>query len=244
MSNGTTLNWKIWIVAVGVIGLAGCATQEGIKLPSGSGPSKADAIDFNKRNAPPAETPEAKASKSEVGATAETTDAAQPSASGPRVIIIGNVMSLHKFDEKISNQRYDNYLKKIGDAKPAFTREWYVNRTIGSVAVKTNGIPGLYSHFYNAEVPKDLGEKMSFASAFGTFMAGTSADLVAAEIAPPIGTWVTRILCSEKQPDFSACEDKYQRGLYQSIDGKEVDEKLKIKDDGVQIDLVTYQKKK
>lgn len=126
-------------------------------------------------------------------------------SNGPRVIIIGNVMLLHRFNQKILHRRDDNNLKKIGDAKPAFTREWVVSRSSGSVAVKISGILGVYSRFYTAEVPRDRGGMVTFASAFGTFMVGTSGDLVAAESEPPMGTWITRILCSEKQPDFSEC---------------------------------------
>lgn len=158
------------------------------------------------------------------------------------MIIIGNVMALTVFDQATLSERYDNYLKNLTatSASPTFTREWYLGTSGGETPVKSSGITGLYHRFYKAEVPNDLVQQISFSSAFGTFMAGTSGDLVAAERSTKHGTWVARLLCSEKSSDYSSCEAQYQRGIYQGVDGKEITDKLELVEGGKTIDLATY----
>lgn len=217
--------------------LSGCATKEGISLPT-SKPTQDDVSDFNRRNAP---------------ATATTTPGATlakdvvktsiiPDVSGPRLIVVGNAMALTVFDEATLNQRYDNYLKQLGGKTPAFTREWYLATSAGQTSAKYSGVTGIYTRFYRAEIPKDLVRQIGFASAFGTFMAGTSADLVGVQVLPGYGAWVTHVLCSEKDPTYSACEAQYRQGIYQSSDGREVDNTLKLVEGGGLIDPTTFKK--
>lgn len=221
------------------LALGGCATPEGIKLPSGTAPSQSDLDDYNARNMSARSTPAAgiagHLAKSEM----------LPTVDGVRLIIIGNVMALTAFNVDDLNRRYDVYEDRMrkASAQPAFSRSWYQERAPGEVAVKISGVPGFYSRFYKAEVPKDLVSKISFASGVGSFMVGSSADLVAAEIFPTHGIWVTRILCSEKQTDFADCEANFQRGLYQAVDGREINEQFQVKEVGATIDLSTYAKR-
>lgn len=217
--------------------VGGCATKEGFKLPSGSGPTKESAEDFNRRNsAAPLPVPSAELPRD----TVKT--ALIPDVDGPRMIIIGNVMALTVFDDAALGSRYDNYLKPIQarGATPGFTREWYLATSAGETAVKFSGVTGIYSRFFKAEIPKDLIRQISFASAFGTFMAGTSGDLVAAERSAKNGTWVTRLLCSEKSKDYGTCEAQFARGIYQAVDGREIDDKLQLVASGQTIDPSTY----
>jgi hypothetical protein len=217
--------------------LSGCATKEGISLPT-SKPTQDDVSDFNRRNAP------------SVGTTSPTATLAKdtvktsliPDVTGPRLVVVGNAMALTVFDEPTLNQRYDNYLKQLGEKTPTFTREWYLATSAGQTSAKYSGVTGIYTRFYRAEVPKDLVRQISFASAFGTFMAGTSADLVAVQVLTGYGAWVTHVLCSEKDPAYSACEVQYRQGIYQSSDGREVDNTLKLVEGGAIIDPSTFKK--
>ena len=229
---------RLMFLLVVVALISGCATKEGIRLPT-SGPTKENIEDFNSRNAA---TPAAAAS-SPLRDVVKT--ALVPDIEGPRLIVIGSVMALTLFDEPTLNKRYDVYLKQLSAAskEPGFTREWYLATSAGETAVKFSGVTGIYTRFYKAEIPKDLIRGIGFASAFGTFMAGTSGDLVAAERTQKQGTWVTRHLCSEKDINSSVCEAQYQRGLYQAVDGREIDDKLQPKEDGATIDTVTYRKR-
>ena len=101
--------------------VSGCATKEGIKLPTGTGPSKESVDNFYKPNS----TVQAPISAIELPRdTAKT--ALIPDPSGPRMIIIGNVMALTVFDDTTLGSRYDVYLKQIQarSETPGFTREW------------------------------------------------------------------------------------------------------------------------
>ena len=228
---------KLFFALLALAVFSGCATKEGIALPT-SKPTQDDVGDFNRRNTPPSNAaPPTSASSKETVKTSLI-----PDVQGPRLIVVGNAMALTVFDEATLNQRYDNYLKQIGTKTPAFTREWYLATSAGQTSAKYSGITGIYTRFYRAQVPKDLVRQISFASAFGTFMAGTSADLVVVQVLPGYGAWITHVLCSEKDPNYSACEDQYRRGIYQSSDGREVDNTLKLVDGGGTIDPFTFRK--
>ena len=228
---------KLIVAILVLVALSGCATKEGISLPT-SKPSQDDVSDFNRRNAPTANTPTPSAAQAKD--TVKTSSI--PEVAGPRLIVVGNAMALTVFDEATLNQRYDNYLKQLGGKTPAFTREWYLATSAGQTSAKYSGVTGIYTRFYRAEIPKDLVRQISFASAFGTFMAGTSADLVAVQVLPGYGAWLTHVLCSEKDPAYSACEAQYRQGIYQSSDGREVDNTLKLVENGAIIDPATFKK--
>lgn len=228
---------RLLSVLLAVAALSGCATKEGLSLPT-SKPTQDDVSDFNRRNAPTTgtTTPSSQQAKDTVRTSII------PDVSGPRLIVVGNAMALTVFDDATLNQRYDNYLKQLSGKTPAFTREWYLATSAGQTSAKYSGVTGIYTRFYRAEIPKDIVRQISFASAFGTFMAGTSADLVAVQVLPGLGAWVTHVLCSEKDPAYSACESQYRQGIYQSSDGREVDNTLKLVDGGAIIDSVTFKK--
>ena len=228
---------KLSVAILVLVALSGCATKEGISLPT-SKPSQDDVSDFNRRNAPTATTSTPSAAQAKD--TVKTSSI--PEVAGPRLIVVGNAMALTVFDEATLNQRYDNYLKQLGGKTPAFTREWYLATSAGQTSAKYSGVTGIYTRFYRAEIPKDLVRQISFASAFGTFMAGTSADLVAVQVLPGYGAWLTHVLCSEKDPAYSACEAQYRQGIYQSSDGREVDNTLKLVENGAIIDPATFKK--
>jgi len=228
------------IVILTLAALSGCATKEGLSLPT-SKPTQDDVSDFNRRNAPTASsiTPNT-AGAMQAKDVVKTSQL--PDVAGPRLIVVGNAMALTVFDEATLNQRYDNYLKQLGEKTPVFTREWYLATSAGQTSAKYSGVTGIYTRFYRAEIPKDLVRQISFASAFGTFMAGTSADLIGVQVLPGYGAWVTHVLCSEKDPAYSACEAQYRQGIYQSSDGREVDNTLKLVDGGAIIDPSTFKK--
>ncbi len=228
---------RLLVAILALAALSGCATKEGISLPI-SKPTQDNVSDFNRRNAPATST--TTPSSPQVKDTVKTSII--PGVSGARLIVVGNAMALTEFDEATLNQRYDNYLKQLAGKPPAFTREWYLATSAGQTSAKYSGVTGIYTRFYRAEIPKDLVRQINFASAFGTFMAGTSADLVAVQVLPGYGAWVTHVLCSEKDPAYLVCEAQYRQGMYQSSDGREVDNTLKLVEGGAIIDPSTFKK--
>ena len=125
------------VLLVATLLVGGCATKEGIRLPSGAGPTKENAEEFNKRNST---VPTISGLPSAVPADAVVT-AQIPDPDGPRMIIIGNVMALTVFDDATLSSRYDVYLKQVQarSATAGFTREWYTATSAGETAVKTKG---------------------------------------------------------------------------------------------------------
>lgn len=152
------MKWTVCILSAAIL-MAGCATKEGIKFPSGSGPTKEAVEDFQKRNSAPQTSSQASELPKD---TLRTT--LIPDPEGPRMIIIGNVMALTVFDDKKLGSRYDNYLKQIEarSGTPGFSREWYVATSGGETAVKIGGVTGVYSRFFKAEIPNDLIRQISF----------------------------------------------------------------------------------
>ena len=237
---------RLIAAAATLLVLSGCATREGIALPTAR-PSNEDVADFNKRNSAPPEAAPATATSAapSLSPRALSKTSMLPEPEGVRIIVVGHVMAFTPYDEAALSQRYENYVKRVSAAskEPTFSKEWYLATSAGETSVKFSGVTGLYSRFFRAEVPKDIAGTINFASAFGTFMVGSSADLVAAQRHGKTGTWVTHVLCSEKDPAFAACESQYRSGVYQGIDGKEIDDKLQLVAEGSTIDPVTFKKR-
>ena len=100
---------RLLFALLALASLAGCATKEGIALPT-SRPTQDDVGDFSRRNTP---------SSSSTGPTAPLArevvkSSLIPDVSGPRLIVVGNAMALTVFDEATLSQRYENYLKQLG----------------------------------------------------------------------------------------------------------------------------------
>ena len=230
---------KIVIAALAAILLSGCVAKYGIMLPISTGPTQNDLDDAIRRN----ETKPSEAASTPLQGVLKTALIADEQ--GARLIIVGNVMPLSSYDESTLNQHYDTMLKSLATAskQPPFTREWFLATCSGETAVKYSGITVIYHKHFRALVPKDIVKGINFSSTFGTFMFGTSGDLVVAQATSQGGPWITHVLCSEKDNSYSTCEQQYQPGIYQSIDSREIDIKLKVKEGGAVIDTATYKKR-
>ncbi|HXE98129.1 MAG TPA: hypothetical protein VN642_17120 [Dongiaceae bacterium] len=221
---------KIVIAALVVVFLSGCILR---------GPTRDDIKDFIKRN--DVNPPTAALTSLQDVLKTELV----PEVQGVKVIIIGNVMALMLLDEPTLNQHYDSFIKRLAAAseQPPYTREWYLSTSAGETPVKVSGIPGIYKLVIRAEVPKDIVQRICFSSLFGTIMIGSSGDLVVAQISSLGGPWVTHVLCSEKDNNYSTCEEQYQRGIYQGVDGREINAKYQVKEGGAVIDTATFKKR-
>ena len=218
-----------------VSSLSACVSPQGIRLAR-SGPSAEELADFNARNLP-------------VGTWVEpggevdvpTTTLLQP-VPGPRVIVVGHVMALQALDADDDYQTFARAAAGPGQ-RPALDRATYALTSAGRTAVHTAGVTGIYSQQNMAEVPRDLVEGIEFSSAFGTAMVGTYGDLVAMQVIPLLGPWLTHVLCRKREPDYADCLDRHVTGVFQSSDGREIDGRLRVVEDGERIDLASFRRR-
>lgn len=229
-----------------VASLSGCAiTKDGVRIP-GTGPSQADVQGFNERFKAASESAAKEigkqTAKNEIKRQVLTDD--EKLRGGVKLIAIGTTGAFTELSEKQISDDYDNYEKMAKEKglkrSMKMTREWAIGNTGGVVSVKYHEIPLLGARQITAFVFKDMREMIGFPSTMGAFMVGSSGDLVAAKQFENIGIWITKVLCSEKKPDFSSCSKLYRPGLYQAVDGREIDNSLKVIDDGNRIDIETF----
>jgi hypothetical protein len=160
------------------------------------------------------------------------------------VIVIGTTMALKEVDLASANKRYDNYLKALEEKKlqPTVTREWYISNIAGATKVNYSSIPGMLPRLVNAEVSKPMKEKVYFPSYAESTLLQSRADLVVAEQHDNSSMWVTRVLCSERQPDFDECSKRYVKGIFRATDGHEIDSSLAVLSDGDKINVANFEK--
>jgi hypothetical protein len=242
-----------------VVVLSGCAvTKDGVRLPGGQ-VSKADFEEFRTRNGVPEPTAASPANsapsitervakeagkeviKRQVKASIFNED--MEAAGKVAMIIIGTTMTVTDYTPQELAKQYDRLEKQEKDkGRPVLmTREFWMDNLAASSSVQLANLPLIGHRSVQTLVSKQMRDKVNFASALGASMVGSSADLVAAEAFANRGVWITRVLCSEKQPDFSDCSKKYARGRYQSLDGREIGGDLKVLANGKQIDLNTFE---
>lgn len=215
--------------------LSACVTPQGVRLAR-SGPSAEELADFNARNLPVGTWVEPGGQ-----VDAKATTLLQP-APGPRVIVVGHVMALQALDA--DDVDYQSYAKAAAGSgqRPALDSETYALTSAGRTAVRTAGVTGIYSQQNMAEVPRDLVDGIEFSSAFGTAMVGTYGDLVAMQVTPLLGPWLTHVLCRKRAPNYAGCLERHATGMFQSSDGREIDGRLRLVEGGERIDLATFRR--
>jgi hypothetical protein len=121
-----------------------------------------------------------------------------------------------------------------------FSKEWYLANAAGSAVIKPN--PSIWKSGVGVvtAVSKVMKDRTAFAAGKSAFAA--TGDLVVAEAFERKGTWITKVLCRKNSADFESCSGKYARGMFQSIDGKEIGPDHRLIKDGQQIDPVTFEK--
>jgi hypothetical protein len=166
--------------------------------------------------------------------------AVQPGA--PGVLIVGTTGPLRTLDEKQREEFYRSYLAYAGPAggAPPLGAAEFQQKLAGWASIQTSGIPLVGSLRYRVLVPASAAHDARFASAAGSFLFGTTADLVAARGDRDGLVWIDRVLCSKADRNFESCAEKYQSGVFDEETGRELGRDRKPKANGEWVDVSSY----
>lgn len=226
---------KIAIVLLAVSSaLAGCAvTRDGVRVGTGGAPSQGQADQVRAQLESSAKTHAAKA-------------AAEGALDGdikPGVIMVGTLGPLREADEETLRKGYKKgYLKGAEmwhpGKPPALSEDDFVAQVRGWTTVETFSIPGVMNSRHPALVPRRFDG--DFASTFGSFMLGTTGDLVVAKTNDDAAYLLTQVLCKGDAPAYRDCAAKYERGRFDANTGDELGSDMKPKNNGVAINTGDY----
>lgn len=248
-----------------LLGTSGCSAYKLAKMASGEHyeqsvkVSKEDLADFKARNGldRPAPSPEARpqSSKStlpgdaakEAGKTIARevvesdffTDGRE-SAGRVGAIVIGETTALTEITDGQKTWDFIVAKSKTNGIPLKMSKEWFLANAAGSTVIRPN--PSIWKSGFGVvtSVSKLIKDRATFAAGKSAFAA--TGDLVAAEAFENKGTWMTKVLCKKSSDDFDACAGKYAKGMFQSVDGKEIGPDHRLIKDGQQIDPVTFEK--
>jgi hypothetical protein len=225
------------ILAVSIILSACSTTRDGINIGVGGAPSTSDVVRIRDQLEQNAQT-----STGQVLIKSALLADMQPG-----VILVGTVGPLRKVNEEARRKYYPSYVKQAEqwhpNHPPYVTESDFVAQAGGWTSVETFAIPGIMNIRFPAVVRVSDMDNIGFASTFGSFVAGTTGDLIAAKSNQDGMYFVDKVLCKDAASDYSDCAHQYQRGRFDLNSGIELDRNLKPKSDGAQIDILTFKVK-
>jgi hypothetical protein len=116
-----------------------------------------------------------------------------------------------------------------------------ISRQAGWASVQTFGIPGIGSTRLRMLVPTNVVHEAQFASVAGSFLFGSTGDLVVARSDHDGLLWLERVLCRDDS-SYHACAKSYQAGVFDENTGQALGRDRKPKANGVSVDVATYMK--
>lgn len=227
---------KSLAVLVLAIALSGCAvTADGLKMVQ----------------TPPSADQTAKV-KDQLQQNAETvTTAHAPNktmsvrAAKPGIIWVGTTGPLRTLTGSELDKVYAGYVKSAEKwhpgVEPIMDAASFKETTAGYTSIEIWSIPGLLNRRKLAIVTKDVAAQTDFASTAGSFLVGTTGDMVSARSNDDGMVYVERDLCRE-DANYRECASKYVRGAFDANTGQELENDLKPKPGGTKIDITTYER--
>jgi hypothetical protein len=173
----------------------------------------------------------------------QNAQAAADATGRPGLLLVGTTGPFRAVDPKDRDGLYAQYLKAAEvwhPGRPAgMSEDQFVEKLAGWASVQTWGIPGVMSMRARVLVSTDGVKGTQFASAGGSFMFGTTGDLIAARSDDDGIVWLERVLCKD-QAGYRDCAKQYRSGFFDANTGQELDKTRKPKPDGARIDTTTY----
>ena len=159
------------------------------------------------------------------------------------VTLIGTLSAYRGFAADEYQGEYEKYVEGFekweSGTEPSLSLEEFSATMAGWTKVKIFGIPLIAAAYVKALVPKDLLDDVKFEPGVGTFLLQTSSDLVAAVSNDDGAFVISERLCADVD-GFTKCSRQYHKGIFETATGQELKSKLRLKEDGVVIDTVTF----
>jgi hypothetical protein len=161
----------------------------------------------------------------------------------PGILIIGTTGPFRAVTDKQREEFYRSYV--------AFAAQWHPGelprldapafqaKLAGWASIQTSSVPGIMSWRTRVLVPAGVAHDIEFASAAGSFMFGTTGDLVVARGDADGLVWLERVLCRD-DGTYRDCVKNYRSGVFDENTGVELDRHRRPKVDGAAVDVTSY----
>lgn len=177
-------------------------------------------------------------------AAAGTPASVSPAAAAqPAFLVVGTTGPFRTIDDQQREDFYRAYVRAASEwhpgEAPALSSEAFQDRLAGWASVQTFGVPLVMSLRMRVLVTAGTVQDTRFASAAGSFLFGTTGDLVAARTDRDGLLWLDRVLCKSGR-GFQSCAEKYQPGVFDANTGRELGRNKKPKAHGEWVDVSSY----
>jgi hypothetical protein len=163
----------------------------------------------------------------------------------PGLLIIGTTGPFRTVTDKERTEFYRAYVSLAAQwhpgQAPRLDAAAFQEKLAGWASIQTSGVPGVMAWRSRVLVPAGAAHDTQFASAAGSFMFGTTGDLVVARGDYDGLVWLERVLCRDDQ-SYRVCAKNYQAGIFDENTGIELDRHRKPKANGAAVDVTTYVK--
>jgi hypothetical protein len=160
----------------------------------------------------------------------------------PGILIVGRTGPFRPITDAQRDEFYRAYVKFASEwhpaQPPALSGPAFQEKIGGWASIETSSVLGWHWRT-RVLVPAAQVHDTRFASAAGSFMFGTTGDLVAAKGDHDGLVWLDRVLCKSGR-SFDTCAEKYQVGVFDENTGREIDRDRKRKPQGEWIDVASY----
>jgi hypothetical protein len=161
----------------------------------------------------------------------------------PGILVIGTTGPLRNIEDKDRAGFFAAYQKVAEQwhpgVPPALDAAAFQAKLAGWASIQTFGIPGIMSFRMRMLVPTNVAGNAKFASAAGSFLFGTTGDLVAASSDGDGLLWLQEVLCHDDNT-YHECSKDYTMGVFDSITGQELDRERKLKLKGKLVDVSSF----
>jgi len=161
----------------------------------------------------------------------------------PGILIIGTTGPFRPVSDKEREEFYRSYVAFAAQwhpgAPPRLDAPAFQQKLAGWASIETSGVPGIMSWRSRVLVPASAAHDTEFASPPGSFMFGTTGDLIVARQDYDGLIWLEKVLCRDDR-SYRACAKNYQAGIFDENTGIALDHHRRPRADGAAVDVTSY----